>query len=34
MVNTAVHKAPFDLPPLEEMAQLWFAACRYAAVQG
>jgi CubicO group peptidase (beta-lactamase class C family) len=29
MVNTSVHKAPLDFPPLEEMAALWFAAVRH-----
>jgi CubicO group peptidase (beta-lactamase class C family) len=28
MVNTAVHQVPLDLPPLEEMAALWFALVR------
>ena len=28
MVNTAVHKLPIDLPPLEEGAALWFALVR------
>ncbi len=28
MVNTAVHKLPVDVPPLEEMAALWFALVR------
>jgi len=28
MVNTAVHKLPVDLAPLEEMAALWFALVR------
>jgi CubicO group peptidase (beta-lactamase class C family) len=25
MVNTAVHKPPIDLPPLQEMTALWLA---------
>jgi CubicO group peptidase (beta-lactamase class C family) len=28
MVNTAVHKLPADVPPLEEMAALWFGCVR------
>jgi CubicO group peptidase (beta-lactamase class C family) len=28
MVNTAVHKLPADLAPLEEMGALWFAVVR------
>jgi CubicO group peptidase (beta-lactamase class C family) len=31
MVNTAVHTLPFDLPPLEEMAELWFAVVRHCS---
>ena len=31
IVNTAVHTLPFDLPPLEEMAELWFAVVRHCS---
>jgi hypothetical protein len=31
MVNTSVHTLPFDLPPLEEMAAVWFAVVRRLA---
>ena len=31
MVNTAVHTLPFDLPPEEEMAELWFAVVRHCS---
>jgi len=34
MVNTSVQKVSHDLAALEEMAELWFAACRYAAREG
>jgi CubicO group peptidase (beta-lactamase class C family) len=32
MVNTAVHKLSFDVPPLEEMAALWFGIVRQLRV--
>jgi CubicO group peptidase (beta-lactamase class C family) len=31
MVNTSVQKMAHDFRALDEMAELWFAACRYAA---